>query len=451
MRRGLLLLLTLAWLAMPLPPGAAAGEPVTVIVRLKEQAALTAESGMERTAVQRHLVEALREKASRAQAPLLDWLAGEQAAGRVWQVTPYWIFNGMAVTLDASRIPALAGRPEVASISADITFTAPVTQSAAPGIEFNLVQAGAVQLWLLGYRGQGVVVATLDTGVDPAHPDLAAKYRGGGNSWYDPYGQHAAPVDLAGASTGHGTEVMGVILGETTGMAPGAKWIAARIYNDSGFGSLAKIHLAYQWLLDPDGNPLTPDAPQVVNNSWAFGSAGCVIDANLQSDFAALRAAGILPVFSAGNYGPNPSSDPSPANYTTAFAVGAIDPADAILAFSSRGPSPCRPSEQPFPDLAAPGQSVRTTTIGGSYAYRTGTSLAAPHAAGALALLLSVQPGLTAAAQERALRQGAFDLGAPGADNTYGSGRLSAFTAYRWLTDWAPLPLNQVVLPYLAR
>ena len=170
-----------------------------------------------------------------------------------------------------------------------------------------------------------MVVANLDSGVDATHPDLAGRWRGGTDSWFDPYGEHpATPTDL----TGHGTATMGIMVGgdaggTSVGMAPGATWIAARIFNDSGMATATAIHAALQWVLDPDGNPATADAPQVVNNSWAYGSPGCNLE--FQPDLQALRAAGIVPVFAAGNYGPGASTSVSPANYPEALAVGDTD------------------------------------------------------------------------------------------------------------------------------
>jgi bacillopeptidase F len=102
----------------------------------------------------------------------------------------------------------------------------------------------------------------MDTGVDYLHPDLADKWRGGANSWYDPNGEHATPYD----ANGHGTGVMGILVGGTAGgtaigVAPGAQWIAVKLFDDTGEASESDIHLGLQWFLDPDGNPDTDDVP----------------------------------------------------------------------------------------------------------------------------------------------------------------------------------------------
>jgi subtilisin family serine protease len=189
--------------------------------------------------------------------------------------------------------------------------------------------------------------------------------------------------------------------------------------------------LAYQWLLDPDSNPRTPDAPQVVNSSWSFQNTAC--DLRFQPDLRALRAAGITPIFAAGNFGPEATSAPSPANYPEALAVGAVDAHGLVVDYSSRGPSPCEDGARLFPALSAPGLAIRTTAPGGGYTEASGTSLAAPQVAGGLALLLSAYPHLPLGWQEGALLFSARDLGAPGPDYTYGMGLLDLPAALAWL------------------
>jgi subtilisin family serine protease len=140
-------------------------------------------------------------------------------------------------------------------------------------------------------------------------------------------------------------------------------------------------------------------------------------------------------VFSAGNGGPSAATSFSPANYPEAFAVGAVNGADSVLSFSSRGPSTCGGRSRVFPDLVAPGLNIRTSDRYGPPFWTTasGTSMAAPHVAGALALLLSGRAGLAAADQEAALRGGALDLGVVGPDDTYGNGRLAALASWELL------------------
>jgi len=227
--------------------------------------------------------------------------------------------------------------------------------------------------------------------------------------------------------------------GTAIGVAPGAQWIAVKIFNDAGTASYSAIHDGFQWLLDPDGQPGTDDAPDVVNNSWGFADAvnSCITE--FQPDIQALRAADIAVVVSAGNTGPNSSTSVSPANYQESLSVGAVYSDLSVALFSGRGPSACGGGI--YPVLVAPGVNVRTAdlTYGGifpdSYATVSGTSFAAPHIAGALALLRSAFLDLTSSSLGQALRDSAEDLGTVGADNDYGYGLINVAAAYESLGD----------------
>jgi subtilisin family serine protease len=429
-------------------------EMLTVIVTLKEQADLSRIPGASRAARQQGVIRALQAKAEASQKQIITYLTNQQAHGNVTEFDSFWVFNGLSATATLEVIETLADRSDVVQITSD---EADIIPNALNAPQTNLIASNVPPLWELGFTGQGVVVANLDTGVDAGHPDLAGKWRAGGNSWYDPYNQHSTPYD----STGHGTQTMGVLVGEDAGgtnigVAPGAQWIAAKIFNDSGSATSTAIHQSFQWLLDPDGNPSTPDAPFVVNNSWIYGFPGCNLE--FQLDLQALRAMGILPVFAAGNYGPGSSTSVSPANYPEALAVGAVDNIDQIYALSGRGPSDCGESATIYPELVAPGVDIHTADYFTSYTTVSGTSLSAPHVSGGLALLLSAFPNTSAAQQEAALLNSAVDLGLPGPDDEFGNGRLDIFGAFQWLeangSEPTPTPtpdptinlaLNQVV------
>ncbi|MCA9987397.1 MAG: S8 family serine peptidase, partial [Anaerolineales bacterium] len=406
----------------------APGQMVTVIVTLKDQADLRQIASPGSTRSQEGLVRALQAQAQASQRQIIAFLSQHTAQedGKVGTVIPFWVFNGLSVTATAEVINELAARSDVRSITSDKIELAPLSgPESAPAdaqAEGNLTQINAPAVWNLGYTGQGVVVASMDSGVDVNHPDLSGRWRGGTNSWFDPYYQHpAAPVDL----TGHGTWTMGIMVGgdaggSSIGVAPGAQWIAVKIFNDAGTAQATAIHLGFQWLLDPDGNPATADAPQIVNNSWSLGGPGC--DLSFQLDLQALLAAGITPVFAAGNYGSSSNTSTSPANNPEAFAVGAINNRDRIYSYSSRGPSACGEAQTVFPELVAPGVNVKTSDLYGMYYSTTGTSLSAPAASGALALLLSAYPNLSVGRLEASLTTSALDLGSAGPDNTFGYG-----------------------------
>jgi subtilisin family serine protease len=414
---------------------AAPGSFLSVIVSLRDRADLTGLPRRQELRL-REVIQRLDEVSDRSQAGLRAQLGSWRSAGTVRRFTPFWIFDGIAVEATPAAVAAIAARPDVLKVTLDENEATLADASPEP----NVALVNAPALWSQGFRGEGVVVASLDTGVDVTHPDLAGSWRGGANSWFDPYGQHpTTPTDL----NGHGTSTMGVIVGGSAGgtaigVAPGATWIAAKIFNDSGSATTSGIHAAFQWILDPDGNPATADAPDVVNDSWASSNPGC--DVTFQPDLQALRAAGILPVFAAGNGGPSAGTSFSPSNLPEAVAVGATDNSDVIAASSSRGPASCGGSTDVFPDVVAPGVGIRTTERFDQYTVVSGTSMAAPHVTGAIALLLQAFPSTSPADQQAVIEGAALDLGAPGPDDVYGHGRLDAAAAYELLAAQQPPP-----------
>jgi len=408
-------------------------DEIAVIVSLSDRVDPRPYRKKDRRRRDTELVRALKAKSAATQGPHRTYLRG-QGARRLREL---WAINGMAATLKVGAIRRLATRPGIAGIRLDSALQAPATGAvgaAAP--EWNLNLVNAPNLWSLGHTGIGVVVANMDTGVDADHPDLTTRWRGGGNSWYDPHGQHAMPHD----SSGHGTQTMAIMVGggaggSAIGMAPDARWIAVKLYDDTGWASYSDIHLAFQWLLDPDGDPNTLDAPDVVNASWGLAGSAGICDTEFGADIEALENAGIALVFAAGNDGPAPQTSLSPANNPRAFSTGAVDAALTVADFSSRGASACDGGI--FPKLVAPGVGIRTADLsfGGLalYAAATGTSYAAPHVAGAMALLAGAFPAATFVEIEAALTLGARDLGMAGADNGYGHGLVDVAAAYNLL------------------
>jgi subtilisin family serine protease len=248
---------------------------------MRDQAPISITPGAGPGARVREAVTGLRRAADVAQAPIQRALGRLAREGRVDRVEPLWIFDGLAVSATPSAARELAARPDVAAVDLDVADVVPAATGGSTVTEPNIGVTNAPTLWAAGFTGQGVVVASLDTGVDASHPDLATSWRGGANSWFDPNGEHpATPTDVSG----HGTQTMGVIVGgaaggSAIGMAPGARWIAAKIFNDRGVATASGIHKSFQWVLDPDGNPATADAATVVNNSWTANAPGCDLTA----------------------------------------------------------------------------------------------------------------------------------------------------------------------------
>ncbi|MCG8015597.1 MAG: S8 family serine peptidase [Candidatus Thiodiazotropha sp. 'RUGA'] len=343
-----------------------------------------------------------------------------------------WTINGIALDVPTEMIDEIAALPGVERVTADmrLTMNTPEVEDFDSEPQWNIEKLNAARLWEREIQGEGVVVGIMDSGVDVNHPDLADRWRGGDNSWFDPYGDQELPIDLVG----HGTQALGLILagdesGYQVGMAPEAKWIAARIFDNANQTTLSAIHLAFQWLLDPDGDPLTDDAPHLVNNSWGFANTINQCYQEFDEDIRLLREAGIGVVFSAGNYGPFAETSISPANNAGSLSVGAIDILDEIEFQSSRGPNACDGGI--YPKLVAPGSQVYTTDrLPVAYNVVSGTSFAAPHITGALALLKSAFPDTPISQIETALYDSAVDLGEAGADDQYGYGLADVAAAY---------------------
>ncbi|MBW2092209.1 MAG: S8 family serine peptidase, partial [Deltaproteobacteria bacterium] len=429
----------------------APGDEISVIITLSDQADINRFREGNRRYRRTRMVKALKDKAHQTQKQLIDILRSR--GGR--HLVSLWLINGLAITIKAEVIKEIVNHPLVQSIRLDKIISLSELLPAIPSepVERNLDDLGVSApngLWDLGFRGQGVVVASMDSGVDVNHPDLIYRWRGGTNSWFDPNGEHDSPYD----ADGHGTQAMGIMVGEDTsgapiGAAPEAKWIAVKIFNDAGNAPLSGIHQGFQWLLDPDGNSLTDDAPDVVNNSWGLLNQVNQCVEEFRPDLQTLKAAGITVVFAAGNLGEGdfPTSL-SPANNPEGFAVGAVDDFHNIASFSSRGPSPC--DQSIYPEVVAPGVNIYTSDLsfGGFPNYTnqfSGTSLAAAYASGVMALLLSAFPDLSVADLEAALINSATDLGNAGPDNDYGYGLINGLSAYEYLVleGWDPcLPIN---------
>jgi serine protease AprX len=446
------------------------------LVFLSEQANLGEAARLpKKTEKGKHVYAALTSAAERTQAPLI-----RELKRRGLEYRPFWIVNMIWVRGDMADVQALALRGDVAHIYAnpavhvdepiaEPAFAAGPQAAAQPeAVEWNITRVGAPEVWTKGFTGQGVVIGGQDTGYQWDHPALKNKYRGwNGTTASHDYNWHDA-IHVTGSSCGansllpcddhgHGTHTMGTMVGDDgagnrIGMAPGAQWIGCRNMN-SGWGTPATYIECYQWFIAPtklDGSAPDPSkAPDVINNSWGCPpSEGCTDPAVLLAAVQAVRAAGIVTVHSAGNEGANGcSSVANPAAiYAESFSVGATyvtsDNKDNIAGTSSRGPVTIDGSNRRKPDVSAPGVGIRSSYPGGGYTNMSGTSMAGPHVAGAVALLISAYPGLAGKVDqiENILEQSAVhltsDQGCGGdsattvPNNVYGWGRIDALAAF---------------------
>ncbi|WP_010277835.1 S8 family serine peptidase [Paenibacillus senegalensis] len=443
---------------------------VTYLVKLKEKADVNQASRLaEQHSLQtkasplkaklmarNYVIHALKETAEQAQTDVAAYLEKAAASGKVKEYQSFYIVNVIAVTSTEAVMNELAQLDEVEEIlpnrtraleyEAGGTGEAVMELASEPGVyPWNLSNIGVPQVWEMGYDGTGVVIANMDSGVDYTHPALAANWRGNNAGeeqrpelhWYDATAEkRRMPYD----GDGHGTHVMGTMAGNKVegelpiGVAPGAQWIAVRIFDSEGTATDRGILDAGEWILAPRnerGEMFPSLAPDIVNNSWGSGSGKNEFFLEIVE---AWRAANILPVFSAGNVrSTNPGGDGSitaPGNYPSSFAVGAVDRHRQLADFSLWGPSPYGEIK---PDLVAPGVNIRSALPGHTYGLLSGTSMASPHTAGVAALILQSTPSLEVDELEKLLSETAEPLTDdqfPQVPNHgYGWGQVNAFRA----------------------
>jgi hypothetical protein len=315
----------------------------------------------------------------------------------------------------------LPQRKEQSTKELDDTFTGRLfnmmKRRKQSSVQWNVAKIGADQVWELDdarSRGQGILYAIADTGVQYEHPNIKGNYLGlkadgtynHDRAWYDGVRR---PVAVEGEikcgfasqvpcdDQGHGTHVTSTAVGAAGyGVAPGAKWMACRNM-DRGVGSPETYLNCLNFFLAPhglDGKGADPrHRPHVVGNSYGCpDSEGCSKHA-MTAAVEALRAAGIFMSVSAGNEGPDCSTiaDP-PALEKSVVSVGATDNHDQLASFSSRGPCIVGKETYRKPDVSAPGVRVLAAYPNNSYRALSGTSMASPHVGGAAALISALCP-----------------------------------------------------------
>ncbi|MEW9550920.1 S8 family serine peptidase [Nonomuraea sp. NPDC050783] len=389
------------------------------------------------------VVEAKTARADAAQQGLRKLLDARAA-----DYTSFWIVNAVRVTADEKLAAEIAKLPEVERILPVRTLSLPKpvegrAEARVNAVEWNIDRIGAPRVWSeTGDRGEGIVVATIDSGVQFDHPELAASYRGRSAdgtlshdyNWYDP--AQVCPAQAPCDNNGHGTHVMGTMVGANgIGVAPGARWIAVKGC-ESNTCTDASLLKAGQWILQPTDlsgrNPRPDLAPDIVNNSWG----GDGYDPWYKETVDAWVAAGIFPAFANGNEGPACDTSGSPGQYVASYSAGGFDVNNALYARSSKGEGE---NGEIKPNIAAPAVNVRSSTPGGTYDTYTGTSMASPHVAATVALIWSAAPALQnhVADTRPLLDSTAIDVndtscGGTAADNNvWGEGRLDAYAAVR--------------------
>ncbi len=346
--------------------------------------------------------DALTSTAARSQAGVRARLDAQGVSYHAFSITNAIRVDGGTSAL----VGTLSTDPAVEGIYPTREYEVPEPVEATPSdvgpaaVEWGLADVNADDVWAeWGITGEGIVVGNIDTGVQYDHPALVGQYRGNNGdgtfthdyNWFDAAGESPdEPSDFQG----HGTHTMGTMVGSDggdnqIGMAPGATWIAANGCCPSDEALIA----SGEWMLAPtklDGSDPDPGArPNIINNSW--GSTSPSNDPFMEDVALAWEAAGIFGVWANGNIGPACNTSGSPGSRIINYSVGNYDIEHAINGSSSRGVGQ---DGETKPNLAAPGTAVRSSVPGNDYELYTGTSMAAPHVAGAIALLWATAPAL---------------------------------------------------------
>ncbi|WP_405504172.1 S8 family serine peptidase [Streptomyces anulatus] len=444
--------------ASPLPLGSSAkvdsglaaavddGSEATFFVVLKDQADLSAAEGKRGHAVKaKAAFKALRAHAADSQKSLTSFLDKEKVGHQ-----DFWIANAVEVRGDADLVAKIAKRSDVARVVEEQHYelddVEPSGREAeetgepdAATTEWGVSDIRADKVWSqYKDRGEGIVIANIDSGVQYDHPDLVANYRGNNGdgtfshdyNWYDPTAQcgtEGVPCD----NNGHGTHTMGTMAGANgIGVAPGVTWIAAKGCETKSCSDGALL-ASGQWILAPTDhagqNPRPELAPNIVNNSWGGGNTTFY-----QDIIESWNSAGIFEAFAAGNAGNGTtcSTTEAPGAQAPAYGVGAYGSDGRIARFSGFGPSLVDGSMKP--NISAPGVAIRSAWPGSTYNTIDGTSMATPHVAGAVALLWAASPSLIGDIEKTRtlLDQGARDVedthcgGTAEANNVWGEGKL---------------------------
>lgn len=395
------------------------------------------------------VITELKQHASLTQHDLLNHLDSLDHRG-FRNLRAFWITNAVALEARPEVINDISGLSCVGYIDIDeqgkLIEPKEIKPSRMPHgkAERGLKVVNAHKMWAAGYTGQGAILSNLDHGVDGTHPALTANWRGNQVPWQQAWFDAVQGTSFPSDQNGHGTGTMGYMAGldaltnDTIGMAFGADWIAAKVL----YYTSSQILPCFQWIIDPDGDPLTSsDMPTVFNIAWGLNNYQCT--SLYDNALAAIEASGIALVWSAGNSGPAPGTikNPHNQNHTEmySFSVGGIDPDDPDLIIdpiSSRGPTPCNlgTGNQIKPEITAP-IFGRTAWTNHEYVLFYGTSVSAPYVSGAIALLKEAYPQKTGNELKWMLYGSAVDKGAPGEDNDYGMGVLDVWAAYFYHPD----------------
>ena len=425
------------------------------------------------------VINTLKRQAADAQAGLIEELNILETNGLVEEIRPLWLVNSVSCYANEEAVSAISQRKDILAVYQCEEFqciedVSVMSSERGDGREIaeNIVKVNADQVWALGYTGENVLVALIDTGARLDHADLQGRLWDGGaeypNHGYDFYQHDNDPSD----THGHGTHVAGTIVGTgvsgtQTGVAPGAQIMVLKVFH--GEDNLTEVTMwveAMQFAVEHGadvmnmslGQPL-PDSSvkqmlrQACDNTLAAGVVAAVCAGNSRQ----IQMLAPVPynIWSPGDCPPPHLHEDQMVNAggtSCVICVGAVNNNDVLGDFSSEGPatwSGVAPyNDYPYssgsstniglirPDVCAPGVNVKSldfnTTNG--YCLKSGTSMATPCVAGTIALMLSKDHELTPEQIDEILERTAVPLSAH-KSNDFGSGRIDALAAVNAVGD----------------
>jgi len=462
---------------------ASSNDLLRVNIRLKDQfdavEFMSRRNNLSREQIRQQLISELKTFTHGKQKNILEELSYYSRSGEVREIKALWIANVINCYATPDVIEQIATRSDVERIDIDEEriLLYPYQMEENKGeptreITYNVLKVNAPDVWALGFTGEGIVVAVLDTGVNYNHNDLQ------GNMWTHPdYPYHGwsfvnnnnNPMDFHG----HGTHCAGTVAGNgasgsQTGMAPGAKIMALQVLNSSGGGTESGVWSAIQFGVEKGAHVLSLSLGW--QHSWGPDRA------TWRNTMNNALAAGVVAAVAAGNEGDQQFSYPIPDNVRTpgdcpppwlhpdqtliggisaVVTVGATNSNDNLAGFSGRGPVTWQNisgyNDYPYnpgiglirPDVVAPGVNVKSLSHSSNTGYTTmsGTSMATPGVAGVMALILSKNNSVLPEQMSQTLEQTAFVL-APGKNNNSGSGRVDALAAINATNFPGPIYLS---------
>lgn len=465
---------------------ASPAQKLPVIIALKEQADNTALeracAGMTKEERWAYVVSELKWLSETTQRDLLSYLAREEGAGKVSKVRRFWIVNAIFCEATPEMIRALAARSEVWFADYDRIHTPNILNADRSGqgpprvntVDWPAKKVGADSVWtLLGITGNNVIVGHIDTGCNYNHLDLATHMWS--SSAYPHYGwnfelSNDDPID----QNGHGTSLTGYVAsdgtaGDTCGMAPRSRTMVCRVAATADTIAENQIWAAMQFCLAPPLDSTNHAHLIITSLGWVYSWGPRL--ALWRQSVTNVADAGLPFIASAGSEGTGnepynlrcPGSVPGPWHHPAeqnggrsgAITIGCTDANDNIASFSSQGPvtwdtvSPYNDYTYPpgllKPDLCAPGVNVTSCDYSNNSGYvtKSGTSWSTAYIAGVAALMLEKNPALLPWQVDSILQMTVRPLGTQPKNNTFGTGRVSAYQAVLYTPTGAEAPPPQ--------